>query len=70
MFSKNYTKMTDSQLDLEEKYLKEDIAEHERNLARYNSLIITLSTRFALKVCREELHKVQAEKCFRQLNNK
>lgn len=69
MFQKNYSKMTDEQLTLEQKYLKEDIAEHERNLARYNSLIITLSTKFALKVCREELHKVEAEICYRKINS-
>ena len=69
MFSKNYAKMTDDQLKQEEKFLLEDIKEHEKNLATVKSLLFVLGTKYSLKICKEELHKVQAEKCFRQINN-
>ena len=61
--------MTDEQLNQEEKFLLEDIAEHEKNLSIVKSLLFVLGTKHSLKLCKDQLHKLRAEKCFRQLNN-
>ncbi len=65
---KNYAKMSDEELARQEKFIKEDIAEHEKNLAIVKSLLFVLGTKYSLKLCKQELHKIEAEKCYRQLN--
>jgi hypothetical protein len=68
MCFKNYAKMSDEELARQEQFVREDIAEHEHNLATVKSLIFVLGTKYSLKLCKQELHKIEAEKCYRQLN--